>query len=132
VGAAERTFDLVVRENTEGEYGEIGGRLYQGRPHELAVREAVFTRHGVERIARYAFGLARTRSRRVASATKSNTVPEAACVDVDVRACQGRGQGLEVERVERALGVLGSRLPGASVELRGGVNRPPMERAMSL
>ncbi|MFE5330443.1 tartrate dehydrogenase [Embleya sp. NPDC056575] len=71
----ERPFDLVVvRENTEGEYGEVGGRLYRGRPHELAVQEAVFTRMGVERIARYAFGLARTRSGRVASATKSNGI----------------------------------------------------------
>ncbi|MFE3200278.1 tartrate dehydrogenase [Embleya sp. NPDC055664] len=71
----ERAFDLVVvRENTEGEYGEVGGRLYRGRPHELAVQEAVFTRMGVERIARYAFGLARTRSGRVASATKSNGI----------------------------------------------------------
>ena len=71
----ERPFDLVVvRENTEGEYGEIGGRLYRGRPHELAVQEAVFTRRGVERIARYAFELARTRTGRVASATKSNGI----------------------------------------------------------
>ncbi|MFI1584909.1 tartrate dehydrogenase [Embleya sp. NPDC020630] len=71
----ERPFDLVVvRENTEGEYGEVGGRLYRGRPHELAVQEAVFTRMGVERIARCAFGLARTRSGRVASATKSNGI----------------------------------------------------------
>ncbi|MGW1992742.1 tartrate dehydrogenase [Embleya sp. NPDC001921] len=71
----ERPFDLVVvRENTEGEYGEVGGRLYRGRPHELAVQESVFTRLGVERIARYAFELARTRSGRVASATKSNGI----------------------------------------------------------
>ena len=68
-------FDVVVvRENTEGEYGEIGGRLYRGRPQELAIQEAVFTRQGVERIARYAFELALTRSRRVASATKSNGI----------------------------------------------------------
>jgi len=71
----ERPFDLVVvRENTEGEYGEIGGRMYRGQPQELAVQESVFTRRGVERIARYAFELARTRSGRVASATKSNGI----------------------------------------------------------
>jgi tartrate dehydrogenase/decarboxylase/D-malate dehydrogenase len=71
----ERPFDLVVvRENTEGEYGEIGGRMYQGQSREVAVQESVFTRHGVERIARYAFELARTRSGRVASATKSNGI----------------------------------------------------------
>ncbi|GGO93128.1 tartrate dehydrogenase [Wenjunlia tyrosinilytica] len=70
-----RPFDLVVvRENTEGEYSEIGGRLYRGRPQEMAVQEAVFTRLGVERVARYAFELAAKRSGRVASATKSNGI----------------------------------------------------------
>jgi tartrate dehydrogenase/decarboxylase/D-malate dehydrogenase len=74
--AADRgTVDLVVvRENTEGEYSEVGGRFHRGQPGELAVQEAIFTRHGIERIARYAFELARTRRRRVASATKSNGI----------------------------------------------------------
>jgi tartrate dehydrogenase/decarboxylase/D-malate dehydrogenase len=65
---------VVVRENTEGEYSEVGGRFHRGQPGELAVQEAIFTRHGIERIARYAFELARTRRRRVASATKSNGI----------------------------------------------------------
>ena len=65
---------VIVRENTEGEYSEIGGRMFHGRTDELAIQEAVFTRTGVERIARYAFDLARTRSGRVASATKSNGI----------------------------------------------------------
>lgn len=65
---------VIVRENTEGEYSEAGGRLFRGRPQEMAVQEAVFTRHGIERIARYAFDLARTRRGRVASATKSNGI----------------------------------------------------------
>lgn len=65
---------VIVRENTEGEYSEIGGRIFSGQPHEQAVQEAVFTRVGIERIARYAFDLARTRSGRVASATKSNGI----------------------------------------------------------
>jgi tartrate dehydrogenase/decarboxylase/D-malate dehydrogenase len=65
---------VIVRENTEGEYSEIGGRMFRGRPDEMAVQEAVFTRVGIERIARYAFDLARTRSGRVASATKSNGI----------------------------------------------------------
>lgn len=65
---------VIVRENTEGEYSEIGGRIFRGQPHEQAVQEAVFTRVGIERIARYAFDLARTRSGRVASATKSNGI----------------------------------------------------------
>lgn len=65
---------VIVRENTEGEYSEIGGRMFQGRPDEMAIQEAVFTRVGVERIARYAFDLARTRTGKVASATKSNGI----------------------------------------------------------
>jgi tartrate dehydrogenase/decarboxylase / D-malate dehydrogenase len=65
---------VIVRENTEGEYSEVGGRVFRGLPQEMAVQEAVFTRHGIERIARYAFELARTRRRRVASATKSNGI----------------------------------------------------------
>jgi tartrate dehydrogenase/decarboxylase/D-malate dehydrogenase len=65
---------VIVRENTEGEYSEIGGRIFRGRPDEMAIQEAVFTRQGIERIARYAFDLARTRSSRVASATKSNGI----------------------------------------------------------
>src|SRR5579872_1277839 len=51
----------VVRENTEGEYSEIGGRLYRDTPEELAIQESVFTRRGCDRIMRYAFELAKTR-----------------------------------------------------------------------
>jgi tartrate dehydrogenase/decarboxylase / D-malate dehydrogenase len=65
---------LLVRENVEGEYSEIGGRLYRGTPEELAVQEAVFTRRGVERVVRYALGLAQARSGRLVSATKSNGI----------------------------------------------------------
>jgi tartrate dehydrogenase/decarboxylase / D-malate dehydrogenase len=65
---------LVVRENNEGEYSEIGGRLYRGSREELAVQESVFTRIGVERAMRYAFDLALGRSRTLASATKSNGI----------------------------------------------------------
>jgi tartrate dehydrogenase/decarboxylase / D-malate dehydrogenase len=65
---------VVVRENVEGEYSEVGGRLYRGRPEELAIQEAVFTRRGTERVVRYAFELAQTRRRRLTSATKSNGI----------------------------------------------------------
>ena len=65
---------LVVRENNEGEYSEIGGRIYRGSPEELAVQESIFTRRGVERVMRYAFGLAHERRGRLASATKSNGI----------------------------------------------------------
>lgn len=67
--------DLVVmRENTEGEYSNVGGRVYQGSDHEVAIQTAVFTRRGTERIIRYAFESARRRNKRrkVTSITKSN------------------------------------------------------------
>lgn len=72
-GAGEVDF-VVVRENTEGEYSEIGGRMNRGFPDEMAVQQAVFTRVGVSRIADFAFELARTRRRYVTSATKSNGI----------------------------------------------------------
>ncbi|MGO9014602.1 MAG: tartrate dehydrogenase [Dissulfurispiraceae bacterium] len=66
---------VIVRENNEGEYSEIGGRLYAGMPEELAVQQAVFTRKGCDRVMRYAFELAMKRPRRhVTSATKSNGI----------------------------------------------------------
>ncbi|TFV59424.1 tartrate dehydrogenase [Mycobacterium sp. PS03-16] len=65
---------VVVRENVEGEYSEIGGRLNRGFPDEMAVQESVFTRVGVSRIADYAFELAETRRGYVTSATKSNGI----------------------------------------------------------
>ncbi|SMF20688.1 tartrate dehydrogenase/decarboxylase / D-malate dehydrogenase [Tistlia consotensis] len=73
-GKADIDF-VVVRENVEGEYSEIGGRLYRGTEHEAAVQETVFTRRGVDRILDYAFELAKTRPRKhVTSATKSNGI----------------------------------------------------------
>ena len=65
---------VVVRENNEGEYSEIGGRLYQGTPDELAVQQATFTRRGTERVIGYACDLAASRSGRLTSATKSNGI----------------------------------------------------------
>ena len=68
--------DMVcVRENSEGEYSGVGGRVHTGFEHELALQTDVFTRTGVERIARYAFELARSRTKRLASITKSNASP---------------------------------------------------------
>ena len=64
----------VVRENNEGEYSQIGGRLYSNTPTEMAVQETVFTRKGCERVMRYAFELARKRRKHVTSATKSNGI----------------------------------------------------------
>lgn len=65
---------VVVRENVEGEYSEIGGRMGRGFPEEMAVQQAVFTRAGVTRVVDYAFALARTRGRGLTSATKSNGI----------------------------------------------------------
>ena len=65
---------LVVRENVEGEYSEIGGRLYQHTDAELAVQETVFTRRGVDRVLRHAFELARERRQHLTAATKSNGI----------------------------------------------------------
>jgi tartrate dehydrogenase/decarboxylase/D-malate dehydrogenase len=66
---------LIVRENNEGEYSEIGGRLYSGTEDETAVQQTVFTRRGVDRVMRFAFELACGReARHVTSATKSNGI----------------------------------------------------------
>ena len=73
-GAAD--IDIVcVRENSEGEYCGIGGRVHAGTPDELAEQTGVFTRRGIERIARYGFRMAASRPRKLlASATKSNAL----------------------------------------------------------
>jgi tartrate dehydrogenase/decarboxylase/D-malate dehydrogenase len=75
-GRLPADIDMVcVRENSEGEYSGSGGRLHRGTPHEVAEQTALFTRHGIDRIARYAFQLAARRPRRLlASATKSNAL----------------------------------------------------------
>jgi tartrate dehydrogenase/decarboxylase/D-malate dehydrogenase len=66
---------VVVRENTEGEYSSVGGRMFEGTPQEMVFQESVFTRRGVDRVQKFAFELARTRPRRkVTSATKSNGI----------------------------------------------------------
>ena len=64
----------VVRENTEGEYSDSGGRMFEGTPHELAVQDSIFSRRGVERIVRYACEVARGRRGLLVGATKSNGI----------------------------------------------------------
>jgi len=65
----------VVRENTEGEYSAVGGRMFEGTEREMVLQEAVFTRKGVDRILRFAFDLAQTRPKKhLTSATKSNGI----------------------------------------------------------
>jgi tartrate dehydrogenase/decarboxylase/D-malate dehydrogenase len=65
----------IVRENTEGEYSSIGGRIFDGTDREMVVQETIMTRVGVDRVLKYAFDLAQTRPRKkLTSATKSNGI----------------------------------------------------------
>ncbi len=65
----------IVRENTEGEYSSVGGRMFEGTDAEMVIQETIFTRRGVDRILRYAFELARSRPKKhLTSATKSNGI----------------------------------------------------------
>jgi tartrate dehydrogenase/decarboxylase/D-malate dehydrogenase len=65
----------IVRENNEGEYSAVGGRMYEGTDDEVAVQQSIFTRRGVDRILRYAFEMARSRPKKhLTSATKSNGI----------------------------------------------------------
>lgn len=65
---------MIVRENTEGEYSSIGGRMFPGTDREVVIQETVMSRIGVDRILKYAFDLAQTRSGHLTSATKSNGI----------------------------------------------------------
>ena len=66
---------MIVRENTEGEYSSIGGRMFEGTEREFVVQETVMTRTGVDRVLKYAFELARSRPKKhLTSATKSNGI----------------------------------------------------------
>lgn len=66
---------MIVRENTEGEYSNAGGRLFEGTAREMAMQETVMTRHGVDRVLKFAFELAASRAKKhLTSATKSNGI----------------------------------------------------------
>jgi tartrate dehydrogenase/decarboxylase/D-malate dehydrogenase len=66
---------FVVRENTEGEYSAVGGKMFEGTDREFVLQESIFTRQGVDRILKYAFELARSRpDKHLTSATKSNGI----------------------------------------------------------
>jgi tartrate dehydrogenase/decarboxylase/D-malate dehydrogenase len=100
--ATPESVDLViVRENNEGEYSEIGGRLYAGTEDEMAVQQATFTRRGVDRILEYACGLAAARPRRrLTSATKSNGIIHTMPFwDERFAAARERHPGLEADQV---------------------------------
>ena len=66
---------VIVRENTEGEYSAVGGRMYAGTPREIVMQETVMSRHGVDRVLKFAFDLAQSRPKKhLTSATKSNGI----------------------------------------------------------
>ena len=64
----------IIRENNEGEYSNVGGRIYEGTEEETVVQQTIFTRRGVDRVIRFAFELARHQKKHVTSATKSNGI----------------------------------------------------------
>ncbi|EAZ95247.1 Tartrate dehydrogenase [Flavobacteria bacterium BAL38] len=65
---------MIVRENSEGEYSDIGGRYNVGKPDEMVKQETIFTKKGVDRVMKYAFELAQKRKNKLTSATKSNGI----------------------------------------------------------
>jgi tartrate dehydrogenase/decarboxylase/D-malate dehydrogenase len=90
----------VVRENNEGEYSNIGGRLYEGTDQELVMQQSVFTRKGVDRVLKYAFELAQKRQgKKVTSATKSNGIIHTMPYwDERVEAMAGNYPDIEVDK----------------------------------
>ena len=64
---------ICVRENSEGEYAGLGGRIHRGTPHEVAEQTGLFTRHGIERIVRYGFKIASERDRKSTRLNSSHT-----------------------------------------------------------
>jgi tartrate dehydrogenase/decarboxylase/D-malate dehydrogenase len=91
---------VVIRENTEGEYAQVGGFVYQHQPEEVAIQTSVFTHRGIERIVQFAFELAVTRNKkkRVTSITKSNA------------------QGYSMVLWDRTFGEVASRFPEIATE----------------
>ncbi|MEQ1768656.1 MAG: tartrate dehydrogenase [Devosia sp.] len=65
---------IIIRENNEGEYSEVGGRMFPGTDQELVIQDTVLTRFGCDRVMKFAFELSRTRKKKLTSATKSNGI----------------------------------------------------------
>ncbi|HEX7084535.1 MAG TPA: isocitrate/isopropylmalate dehydrogenase family protein [Gaiellaceae bacterium] len=135
---------VVVRENTEGEYAGMGGRSHTGTPDEVAVEVAIHSRRGVERVARYAFELARGRRGLVSLVTKSNAskygyvlwdevVAEVAAEFPDVRCEAVFADAMAARMIERprSLDVLlcsnlfGDILSDLGAPLQGGLGMAP-------
>ncbi|MCW5979403.1 MAG: tartrate dehydrogenase [Bryobacteraceae bacterium] len=150
---------VVVRENTEGEYAQIGGFLYHRTPDEIAVQTSVFTRQGVERVVRFAFELAALRGgkKKVASITKSNAqgysmvlwdrafhsvaadfpeiATESLLVDAAAMAFVGRPESFDVVVASNLFGDILSDLSAivtGSIGLAASANLDPLRRFPSL
>jgi tartrate dehydrogenase/decarboxylase / D-malate dehydrogenase len=65
---------MIVREKTEGEYSSVGGTMYEGTEREFVMQQAIFSRHGTERVLKFAFDLAARREKKITIATKSNRI----------------------------------------------------------
>ena len=66
---------VIIRENTEGEYSSVGGRMFEGTDREMALQETIMSKHGIDRVQKFAFELAKSRKRKkLTSATKSNGI----------------------------------------------------------
>ncbi len=66
---------VIIRENTEGEYSSVGGRMFEGTDREVALQETIMSKHGIDRVQKFAFELAKSRKRKkLTSATKSNGI----------------------------------------------------------
>ncbi|APA90119.1 tartrate dehydrogenase (plasmid) [Paraburkholderia sprentiae WSM5005] len=65
---------MIVRENTEGEYSSVGGTMFEGTDREVVMQQSIFTRHGTERVMKFAFDLAQRRAKKITVATKSNGI----------------------------------------------------------
>ena len=65
---------MIVRENNEGEYSKVGGRMHKGSDIEMALQQSIFTKKGVDRVMRFAFNLSKKRKNNLVSATKSNGI----------------------------------------------------------
>jgi tartrate dehydrogenase/decarboxylase/D-malate dehydrogenase len=90
---------VIVRENNEGEYSEIGGRAYRGREDDMAIQVDVFTRTGIRKVAAFAAALAATRRGRLVSATKSNGIIHSMPFWDEVVREVADGEGIEVESI---------------------------------
>ena len=108
---------LCVRENTEGEYVGMGGRFRQSDPEESAIQVSLFTRKGVERVARYAFDRARERRKMLASATKSNALNYTAVMWDEIVTEIGASEYPEVELTTYHVDALAARFVTAPESL---------------